>query len=178
MSNVNFKIDGNIISPKGGSAILVKEATDDFLNIKTESEETWNPYNIVYIEDDMDESYPASQVGYTPSVTESDNVQDALSELETAIYEKVYTITSEVINLSDGDTSFTVTNKFTQGGLMVYYNGLLINNGVNYTYSSSTKTVSFMDFQAEAGDTATVVGLIAPTGVVTNDQTHLIGEAY
>lgn len=177
MSNINFKIDGNIISPKGGSAILGKEPTDDFLDIKTESEETWNPYNIVYIEDDTDESYPADQISYVSSgLVESDNVQGAISELESSIFENVYTVSSEVFTLAEGDTSVTLTNKFAKGGLMVYYNGLLINETINYTYSA--KTINFLDFVAEEGDIVTVIGFMTPEGLQYTDLTSLIGEAY
>lgn len=43
--------------------------------------------------------------------------------------------------------------------MMVFYNGLLINEGIHFSLSG--KIISFLDFAAEEGDILTVIGLAA-----------------
>lgn len=177
MSNINFKIDGNIISPKGGSVIFGSEASDDLLSIKTENDQTWEPYTLVYVEEDEDETIPASQITYTggTNVT-SKNVQGALQEVEQLIYDSVPSFSLETKTASAGDSSFVLSKTFSASAMMVFYNGLLLNNGVHYTFSNNT--ITLLDFVAEKKDILTVIGLASNGGNANTDATALIGEAY
>ena len=57
---------GNLVTPNGASMIFGTEASNDGLTLKTEHDETWNPYTLV-IDEEIDENIPATMVDYTPS---------------------------------------------------------------------------------------------------------------
>ena len=46
--------------------------------------------------------------------------------------------------------------------MMVFYNGLLINEGIHFSLSG--KIISFLDFAAEEGDILTIIGLASAGG--------------
>lgn len=158
MAEIKIKQLGNIIAPDNSSIIFGKTANSTNTDISTVHDETFNPYSIVCIEEDNDEGLEASEVAYTPmGELTSTNVQSAISELEQLIYNNVPTFSMETITLTEGATAVTLTKTFSTSAMMVFYNGLLINNGVHYTFSN--KTITLSDFTAEADDIITVIGL-------------------
>lgn len=171
---------GNIVSPNGASVIYGAESTEDHLNIETTNSETYNPYSIVIVEEDTDETIPADQVTYfagTSSAITSTTAQGAISELEEIIYNSVPVFSQEIWELTANQASQTLTKTFSKDAMMVYYNGLLINETYHYTFESNT--ISFIDFTAEAGDLLTVIGLAASgSGGTSVNATALIGGSY
>lgn len=172
---------GNIVSPNGASVIYGAESTEDHLNIETTNSETYNPYSIVIVEEDTDETIPADQVTYfagTNSAITSTTTQGAISELEQIIYNSVPVFSQEIWELTANQTSQTLTKTFSKDAMMVYYNGLLINETYHYTFESNT--ISFIDFAAEAGDLLTVIGLAASGsgGGTSINAAALIGGSY
>lgn len=171
---------GNIVSPNGASVIYGAESTEDHLNIETTNSETYNPYSIVIVEEDTDETIPADQVTYfagTNSAITSTTTQGAISELEQIIYNSVPVFSQEIWELTANQTSQALTKTFSKDAMMVYYNGLLINETYHYTFESNT--ISFIDFAAEAGDILTIIGLAASGGQGSSiDIASLIGGSY
>lgn len=177
MANINIKTLGNIIAPDNSSIIFGKTANASNTDIETEHDETYNPYSIVCIEETGDENIEASEVSYTPAGNlTSTNVQNAINEVEQLVYNSVPTFSMETITLSAGATSATLTKTFSATAMMVFYNGLLINNGIHYTFSN--KTITLNEFSAEADDIITVIGLASNGGSNNVNITSLIGEAY
>lgn len=66
----------------------------------------------------------------------------------------------EYFTATAGQTTFTLTKALPSNAMMVFYNGLLINSGLHYSYSNSIITLS--GYSAEANDIITVIGLAAP----------------
>ena len=62
---------GNIISPNGASVIFGSESTEDNKNIETVNSETYMPYDIVIVEEDVDETLPAEQISFAPDLDNS-----------------------------------------------------------------------------------------------------------
>ena len=63
--------------------------------------------------------------------------------------------------------------------MMVFYNGLLINETIHYNFISNA--ISFIDFTAEEGDILTVIGLAAGgggSGGTGINAAALIGGSY
>lgn len=73
---------------------------------------------------------------------------------------------------SGGETSFTLNVSLPGDSMMVFYNGLLMNLGIHYTYANNIITLD--GFSAEANDIITVVGLAAPANAILN----AIGGSY
>lgn len=171
---------GNIVSPNGASIIFGAESTEDHLNIETTNSETYNPYSIVIVEEDTDDTIPADQVTYFAGINSaitSTTAQGAISQLEQIIYNSVPIFSQEIWELTPNQTSQVLTKTFSKDAMMVYYNGLLINETYHYTFESNT--ISFIDFAAEEGDILTVIGLAASGGGGANiDLTALIGGSY
>lgn len=74
---------GNLVTPNGASMIFGTEASDNALNLKTEHDETWNPYTIV-IDEEIDENIPANIVDYDPpanSILTATTVEEAINQL-------------------------------------------------------------------------------------------------
>ena len=71
---------GNIVSPKGASMLFGLNSTEDFLNIQTPNEHTYSPYEFIYVEENDDETIPASQIIWTVTNGEK-TVQMGLDEL-------------------------------------------------------------------------------------------------
>ena len=103
------------------------------------------------------------------------NMQNSIVELETAIYNNAPSFTQEVWQLANNQSSQTLTNDYPNGSILVYYNGLLINENLHYSFESNT--ISFLDFTAELGDILTIVGV--SNSLVSNiNPAILIGGAY
>lgn len=177
MANIKIEQIGNVVSPSGSSIILGKTSNATYTDIEVEHDETYNPYSIVCVEDEEDGGIVASQVDYTPTGNlTSTNVQSAITEVEELIYNSVPTFSLETVTLTEGATSANLTKTFSATAMMVFYNGLLINNGIHYTFSG--KTITLSDFTAEANDILTVIGLASNGGSNNINATELIGEAY
>lgn len=73
---------------------------------------------------------------------------------------------------SGGETAFTLNISLPGDSMMVFYNGLLINLGIHYTYANNVITLD--GFSAEANDIITVIGLAAPADAILN----AIGGSY
>lgn len=174
--------DGNIISPKGASIIFGAESTQDHLDIAVRNQSTYaDPYSIVIVEEDTDETLPAEQISFqtepTSAIT-STNVQGAIRELEQITYANVPSLVQEVKQFTiAGQTSITLSKVYKPESTMVYYNGLLINNTIHYNLNGTS--LSLIGFASETGDIVTVVGL-ASSGAGSNpaDQAEIIGGAY
>lgn len=163
MANINIKTLGNIIAPDNSSIILGKTANSTNTDIETEHNETYNPYSIICIEEDGDENIDASEVSYSPTGNlTTTNVQGAIDEVEQLVYNSVPTFSMETVTLSAGASSATLTKTFSASAMMVFYNGLLINNGIHYTFSN--KIITLSGFIAEADDIITVIGLASNGG--------------
>lgn len=171
---------GNIVSPNGASVIYGAESTEDHLNIETTNSETYKPYSIVIVEEDTDETIPAMQVTYDPpagSAITSTDAQGAISELEGIIYSSVPVFSQEIWELSTNQASQALTKTFSKDAMMVFYNGLLINETIHYNFTSNV--ISFIDFTAEEGDILTVIGLAAGGNSGTSiNAAALIGGSY
>lgn len=73
------------------------------------------------------------------------------------------TFSQETIVVEAADQyEFNLENQFLINNMMVFYNGLLINHGIHYTFSSSNKIITLIDFSAEKGDIITIIGLAFP----------------
>lgn len=83
--------------------------------------------------------------------------------------------TLETVTATAGASTFTLTKSFSASKMLVFYNGLLINSDVHYTYAD--KVITLVEFTAEADDIITVVGLLSTTGGTANAE-NLIGGAY
>lgn len=163
MSNI---IKGNVISPNGASIIFgAKTNEENAINLTETNIDTYNnPYNIVIVEEDDDESIPAEQITFSPdpgSALTGETVQTAINELEQVIYNNVPVFTQEIISLSTGSLSCQLSNNFSTNTMMVFYNGILINAGRHYDMMNST--MYFNGFSAEEGDILTVIGLAPAT---------------
>lgn len=173
---------GNIVSPNGASVIFGAETDEDnAIDITHANQHTFNPYNIVIVEEDTDETLPADQITFDPepnSALTSDDVQNAINELEQIVYATTPVFTQEVWELTEGATSQSLTGTFSPATMMVYYNGLLINDTIHFSLTG--KIIQFLDFSAEAGDILTVIGLSSSGGVGgTNiNAASLIGGSY
>lgn len=175
-ANINV---GNVVSPSGASIIFGATSNDDNTSISTTNDDSYNPYNIIIIEEDENESIPGELVEFSPDANSSltsSNMNTAVNELEQIIYNSVPVFTEEVQTATADQTSFSLTKTFNASNMMVFYNGLLINNGTHFTFSSNTITLS--DFKAEAGDILTVIGLAASSGGSSIDVNSLIQEAW
>lgn len=175
-ANINV---GNVVSPSGASIIFGATSNDDNTSISTTNDDSYNPYNIIIIEEDENESIPGELVEFSPDANSSltsSNMNAAVNELEQIIYNSVPVFTEEVQTATADQTSFSLTKTFNASNMMVFYNGLLINNGTHFTFSSNTITLS--DFKAEAGDILTVIGLAASSGGSSIDVNSLIQEAW
>ena len=104
---------------------------------------------------------------------------DDLNELQQMIYNNTPTLIQESWELSANQSSLTLNNNYSTDSIMVYYNGLLINNTIHYTYSENSKQLSFLGFSAEAGDILTVmqISTTGQAGIAINPAV-LIGGAY
>lgn len=166
MAPIYMTNTGNIVSPNGAAIIFGAETNEEnAIDITVANDETYNPYNIVIVEEDTDESIPAEQITFSPNPGSSltgETVQTAINELEQAIYNNVPIFTQEVIDLNAGASSCSLSKSFSSNATMVFYNGILINSGKHYSMTNST--ISFSGFSAEAGDILTVIGLAASGG--------------
>lgn len=156
---------GNIVSPNGASVIFGAESSEDGTSLKTTNSDTYLPYDIVIVEENTDETLPAEQIIYDPpsdSAITSTTVQGAISELENIIYATTPIFSQEVVTLTANAGSCTLSKTFSSTAMMVFYNGLLINEGIHFSLSG--KIISFLDFAAEEGDILTVIGLASAGG--------------
>lgn len=162
---INVNDIGNVITPAGASMIFGVEATEDKQDISELRSDSYSPYTIVYVEDDEEDTLPANQVSYSPpgdSHFEATNVQEALDQFEDLVNNNVPQLIKETKTATDGQVSFVLSKDFQEKGMLVFLNGILLNVKENYTYSN--KTVSLVDFTAEADDVLTVVGLASSGG--------------
>lgn len=153
---------GNITTPEGASIIFGSESTNDNQDILLTNEDTYNRYNIVVVEEDTDETLPAQQITFLPDVGSSltsNNVQTAINELEQIVASSVPVFTEEAWILEEGQSFQVLTKTFSASAMMVYYNGLLINKNIHYSFSNNT--ITFLDFTAQEEDILTVIGLAA-----------------
>ena len=170
---------GNIVSPNGASVIFGAESTQDHRDIEILNSDTYLPYDIVIVEEDTDETIPANQVTFNPSsnsILTSDNVQSAINELTLAVYATARGFTQEVCVLTEGAISRTLSGTFSPESMMVFYNGLLINNTIHFLLVG--KTIQFLDFAAEEGDILTVIGFSSSGESVDVNAASLIGGSY
>lgn len=173
---------GNIVSPNGASIIFGAESTEDKRDIQVTNSETYQPYDIVIVEEDTDEIIPAEQISYTPppaSTITSLNAQGAISELEQIVYATTPVFSQETVLLSGDESSYTLSKTFAYESMLVFYNGLLINEGIHFTLSE--KTINFSDFTSEDGDILTIIGLVSAGNggsVNINTAATLIGGSY
>ena len=171
---------GNIVSPNGASIIFGAESTDNNLDILTQNYDTYAPYNIVVVEEDDDESIPAEQVTFSPGPSSnltSSNAQSAISELEQIVYNSVPVFTQETYELTANQSYQSLSKQFTSSAMMVYYNGLLINESIHFNFSNNA--ISLIGFSAEVGDILTVIGLAAGgSGGANINAAALIGGSY
>lgn len=99
------------------------------------------------------------------------NMQNSITELET----NIPSFTQEVWQLTNNQSSQVLTNDYSNSSFLVYYNGLLINENLHYSFESNT--IYFLDFTAESGDILTIVGV--NNSLVSNiNPGVLIGGAY
>lgn len=169
MANIETKALGNIIAPDNSSIIFGKTANSTNTDIEISLADTYKSYNIVCIEEDEEEDdiINAADVSFTSSGSlTSANVQDAINEVELLIYNNMPTFTMETITATAGATSFTVSTIFDTASSMVFYNGLLINKDIHYTFVN--KTITLNGFSAEADDIITIVGLASQGSGVNN----------
>ena len=104
---------------------------------------------------------------------------DDLNELQQMIYNNTPTLIQERWKLGTDQSDVALRNNYSTDLMMVYYNGLLINNNIHYTYSESSKQLSFLGFSAEAGDILTVMQISAAgQGGIAINPAVLIGGAY
>lgn len=93
---------------------------------------------------------------YAHDAANKQYVDDTLNEK----FRQYGTIHQHVFTASQGQTDFLVPYNFaTSELLMVYYNGLLLAPGENYTVNG--QTVSLVEWSANAGDIITAVSLAA-----------------
>lgn len=166
-SYVRVNINGNVVSPSGASMIFGATGNEDNTNIGTTNEDSYSPYSIVILEEDADETIPGEQIVFSPGANSkltSSNVNAAVNELEQVVYNSVPIFTQEVKTATANQSEFTLTKTFVASNMMVFYNGLLINNGIHYSFSSNK--ITLLDFTAEDGDILTVIGLAASNGNV------------
>ena len=172
--------NGNIISPKGASIIFGAESTKDHLDISVENESTYNePYSIVIVEEDTDETLPAEQISYetmADSALTSNNVQGVIGELESLIYAVAPTLSQEAITLRKDQETVTLNNQYSSTSMLVFYNGLLINAGLHYSFTGTS--ILLNGFKAEADDILTVIGLSTTNSSLAHDPSLLIGGRY
>lgn len=164
-SYVRVNINGNVVSPSGASMIFGATGNEDNTNIGTTNEDSYSPYSIVILEEDADETIPGEQITFSPGANShltSSNVNAAVNELEQVVYNSVPVFTQEVKTATANQSEFTLTKTFVASNMMVFYNGLLINNGIHYSFSSNK--ITLLDFTAENGDILTVIGLAASNG--------------
>ena len=175
MSNV-----GNIVSPNGASVIFGAEVDEsNAIDITLANSHTFNPYNIVIVDEDTDESMPADMITFSPnsgSALTSNNVQSAINELEQVVYSTTPSFSQEVWQLTEGASSQTLNNSYSAEAIMVYYNGLLINNTIHFSLTG--KILRFLDFTAENGDILTVIGFSSSGGGSNINAASLIGGSY
>lgn len=180
-SYVRVNINGNVVSPSGASMIFGATGNEGNTDIGTTNEDSYSPYSIVFLEEDADETIPGEQITFSPGANSnltSSNVNAAVNELEQVVYNSVPAFTQEVKTATAGQSVFALTKTFVASNMMVFYNGLLINDGIHYSFSSNKITLS--GFTAETGDILTVIGLAASngsSGPSTNINT-LIQEAW
>lgn len=180
-SYVRVNINGNVVSPSGASIIFGATGNADNTDINITNDDSYNPYSIVVIEEDEDETIPGEQIVFSPGANSkltSSNMNAAVNELEQVVYNSVPVFTQEVKTATAGQSEFTLTKTFVASNMMVFYNGLLINNGTHYLFSSNKITLS--DFTAEDGDILTIIGLAASNGSSgsSTDANALIQEAW
>ena len=68
---------------------------------------------------------------------------------------------------TSGQTVFTVPFDYDKlsSNLTVYYNGLLLKEGDNFTVNASNDTVQLVGFSAEAGDVITIMGILGAVAI-------------
>lgn len=172
---------GNIVSPNGAAIIFGAETNEEnATDLTVANEETYNPYNIIIVEEDTDESIPAEQITFSPdpgSALTGETVQTAINELEQVVYNSVPVFTQEAIELAPGMSYCSPTKTFSTTAMMVYYNGLLINEGIHYTITGNT--INFLDFTFEEGDIITIIGLASSGGSASSATiASAIGGSY
>lgn len=157
MANFECNPSGNVITPRGSSIIFGATADETKTDIATQNEQTYKPYSIVCTEEEED-NLNAVDISFTSSGgLNSTNVQDAINEVELLVYNNTPSFSIETITAAAEVNNFTLTKTFDTSSSLVFYNGLLINNGVHYSFVN--KTITLLNFLAEAGDIITVVGL-------------------
>lgn len=176
---------GNIVSPNGASVIFGAESTQDNRGIEIVNTDTYLPYDIVIVEEDADETIPAEQITFSPdpgSALTGETVQNAINELEQVVYNNIPSFIQETCTLTQGGTLHILTNNYNTRGMMVFYNGLLINRDIHYQIVANNSRIGILlkDFVAEEGDNLTVIGLSSSGGGSgTNiNAASLIGGSY
>ena len=160
---------GNIVSPNGASVIFGAESTQNHRDIETLNSDTYLPYDIVIVEEDTDETLPADQITFMPNGSlSSTTVQGAISELDSSIYSIIPYLTSQTITATQGQIKFNVNANFNEDQMLVYYNGLLINKNIHYSYVN--KTISLLDFSAEQADILTIIGFVPYNSVINTTR--------
>lgn len=180
-TSIHMSNAGNIVAPNGAALIFGAEVNEDnAIDITMANEETYNPYNIVIVEEDSDETLPAEQITFLPDAGSSltgETVQIAINELEQIVYNSVPIFSQEVIELAPDMSYCNLSKTFSTSAMMVYYNGLLINEGIHYTFTGNA--INFLGFSTEEGDILTVIGLASSGGNISaSNVASAIGGSY
>ena len=206
---------GNVVTPQGASLLFGKKGNAEYTDIAIENTETWNPYTIIFEEEEEISSIPASSITYAPTGNgnlSSETVQEAISELDkektsvninnwendstpslSEVKEKLainlvqdeatynslkdkgmvkdnefYFIQGNVKTtpvfsvktfiLDDGATEIIDESGLIKKNPLVFYNGILMVDNINYTITYSANKLTLMDFTAEKDDVMTLVG--------------------
>ena len=176
MSVENLRL-GNIVTPNGASLIFGSEYNENELVKVNANADTYNPYTIVVVEEE-DDLIPADDILYTNGFTgEVQSVQEAIDDVYQVAANATPTLITEMKKFSGGESSYTLTKSFSQSSMLVFYNGLLLNETIHYTFNMNK--ITLVDFTAEANDILTVVGLgsggsggtggLVPGGIYTFD---------
>lgn len=156
MSVENLRL-GNIVTPNGASLIFGSEFNEAAPTKVDANTETYNPYTIVVVEEE-DELIPADSVLYTDETAgTTKTVQDAITDVYQVAANATPTLITEMKKFTGGESSYKLTKTFFQSSMLVFYNGLLLNETIHYTFGMNK--ITLLDFTAEADDILTVVGL-------------------
>ena len=166
---------GDVISPKGASIIFGKTIDDSLLGVEPNGD-TFAPYTVVITEED--DLLTANDVTYVDQSGNTQTVQDAIDDVYQVAANATPTLITEMTRLPSGADSYTLTKSFSTDSMLVFYNGLLLNETIHYTFNMNK--ITLIDFEAETNDILTVVGLgsggsgtgtggLVPGGIYTFD---------
>ena len=166
---------GDVISPKGASIIFGKTTDDSLLGVEPNGD-TFAPYTVVITEED--DLLTANDITYVDQSGNTQTVQDAIDDVYQVAANATPALITEMKQFSGGESSYTLTKTFSQASMLVFYNGLLLNETIHYEFSMNK--ITLVGFTAENKDILTVVGLgsggsgtgtggLVPGGIYTFD---------